>query len=495
MEDSAVELELATCDLSELIPEDFCRWVSDAVVHCMTATEAGPRIDRYKLGDLVQRHFERLVVDDRFDFAPILAGLCRIPGVTEASLFVGVVNLRQRLALLNIDMPLPKMQLDDATRAQLVRQAREATEVARQEHAQRRSGLAGPSRQIPLGDLLVQEQLVTEVELAEALELQQQCGGRLGSNLVQLGFISESELARFLGRQLDIPCVTEIKHISADALAAIPSPLLSKYRVVPLSCDARHIQLAMVDPTDLRALDEIRFATGRNISAVVAPELVIEYARARFFRIRRQARLFVSPEMDEGIPFPQTKAVANAMAAEMTADLNDVAFDMLTCEDEDELFGVLWRLFTSKFQVVGELRVRRGIIQGTRFYGVRDAVAQTVRPRISASAHAVLDHVVTTKRVYSGPASPEIGGQWLSERLTIPGAAHVWILPVVAPHDEVVALFVGNELRGKLPEAGWFEAIQVGASATMQMVGARRTIRNIHNNRRPTVSVYDPAEL
>ncbi|MEO1337128.1 MAG: hypothetical protein AAFV29_15900, partial [Myxococcota bacterium] len=249
--------EIITADLSALVPEDLGYWVSTAVVQCISATDAGPRIDRNKLTDFVHRHCEHLVEGNRLDFGPILSALCRVKGVTEAGVYIGIVNLQQRLAALNIEMEMPDMKLDQLTRAQLLREAHEATERARVEHEQvRLRGAVQSLSRSKLGTLLVQEQLIDENELNQALQLQSQNGGRLGSNLVQLGFIQEGDLARFLGQQLGLPCVTEIRHVTPDARRALPEDILLKRRLVPLSIDAREIQIAMVDPTDLLVIDE-----------------------------------------------------------------------------------------------------------------------------------------------------------------------------------------------------------------------------------------------
>lgn len=200
--ESNVPEELGTADLSALVSEDYQHWVSTAVVQSIAATDAGPRIDRNKLEDYVARHFDHLVDGNRLDFTPVLRALIRIKGVTEASLYIGIVNLQQRLAALNIDMELPDMKLDQWTRAQLLREAHEATERARLDReSQRLRGAIQALDRVKLGSLLVQERLIDESELNEALALQANTGGRLGSNLVHLGFLKEADLARFLGQR------------------------------------------------------------------------------------------------------------------------------------------------------------------------------------------------------------------------------------------------------------------------------------------------------
>ncbi|MEM7676065.1 MAG: hypothetical protein AAF449_08695, partial [Myxococcota bacterium] len=363
--------EIITADLSALVPEDLGYWVSNAVVQCISATDAGPRIDRSKLTDFVHRHCSHLVEGNRLDFAPILNALCRVKGVTEAGLYIGVVNLQQRLAGLNIEMEMPDMKLDQLTRAQLLREAHEATERARVEHEQVRLRSAVQTlNRSKLGTLLVQENLIDQAELERALELQMQNGGRLGSNLVQLGFIQESDLARFLGQQLGLACVTEIRHVTPDARRALPEDILLKRRLVPLSVDAREIQIAMVDPTDLLVIDEISFVTGRKVRPVVAPELVIDFARARFFGIRLPPRLLNSQLAPQDGPptYPRSmtdrRPVVLPPPDDEPYDLAQLVHDLLACEVEGDVPVPVWRLWTETFHLAAHLIVDKDMIYG-----------------------------------------------------------------------------------------------------------------------------------
>src|SRR5215472_1501260 len=143
-----------------------------------------------------------------------------------------------------------------------------------------------------LGELLVQHRVITEAQLAEGLKAQQLFGGRIGTNLVELGYVSEQGLTKFLSTQLNIPAVDskELEAISGDALAALPIATAEKYRVVPLSISGRKLRVATADPTDLTVLDEISFATGLSITPLIAPELLITCALEKHYGIARPLR-------------------------------------------------------------------------------------------------------------------------------------------------------------------------------------------------------------
>ncbi len=490
--------DLETSDLSALTPEDFRHWISNTVVQCMLATEVGPRIDRHKLGDMIERHFERLFDGNQFDFRPVLRALTRIKGVSEAHLYIGVVNLQQRLAGMNIEMVMPDLKIDQWTRAQLLREAHEATERARQERDQvrLRSAVDDLSR-AKLGALLVRERLIDEADLDKALALQKQNGGRLGSHLVQLGFISEADLARFLGRQLGLPCVTEIRHITPEARRAIPQEVLLKYRLVPISVDDGEIQVAMVDPTHLVSIDEIAFITARRVRPVVAPELVVDFARARFFGIRTAPRLLVSDIEPEDGPPKWPRSVLDRGPVVLPApdeepyDLAEFAHELLIGEVEDDLEAPLWRLWTTRFQVVAHFSVAEGMVRGRRLAGAADLAASFGQAEIPACSHPMLDEVVNQPRPYHGVCGRPTGSQWLSDQLGVAPSAIVWVIPVCNPQHEVAQVLLGHLPWREPPATEWLDAVWTAVQATQTMIRARRVLRRVQTGSRPTLQRVD----
>jgi hypothetical protein len=143
-----------------------------------------------------------------------------------------------------------------------------------------------------LGELLVQQGVVTQGQLSDALQAQMIFGGRLGTNLVELGYLSEKHLAEFLSTQLALPSVSaaEIDAVAKETLESVSAEVASKYMIFPVAVNGRRLRLAMVDPTDLAAVDEIRFKTGFAIQPVVAPEVLIVYALEKHYDIPRPTR-------------------------------------------------------------------------------------------------------------------------------------------------------------------------------------------------------------
>jgi type IV pilus assembly protein PilB len=139
-----------------------------------------------------------------------------------------------------------------------------------------------------LGDLLVAEGLVTDVQLKQALKEQRGKTDKLGSILVGLGFITEEQLIGFLSRQYGIPSIT-LSNLDIDAhtLRLVPAAIARKYEVVPVKRIGGSLTLAMADPTNVFALDDIAFMTNLQILPVVAPQAAIHKAIERLYIVQQ----------------------------------------------------------------------------------------------------------------------------------------------------------------------------------------------------------------
>ncbi len=137
-----------------------------------------------------------------------------------------------------------------------------------------------------LGELLVESRLISAAQLQEALRYQRISGGRMGSNLVTLGFISEDILMDFLSRQSGVPRM-DLRHVDVppQVLERIPRRLAEQLSVLPLAVqEPKTLVLAMADPMDLNAIDSARFASGLNIEPVVASHSALKFAIAEQYR-------------------------------------------------------------------------------------------------------------------------------------------------------------------------------------------------------------------
>jgi type IV pilus assembly protein PilB len=124
-----------------------------------------------------------------------------------------------------------------------------------------------------LGDLLVKEKVITAEQLEQATKLQKESHVRLASALVKLGFLSDEDVTNFLSRQYGVPAINlSYFEIDPAVIKLIPYETAKRYQILPLSRVGASLTIAMVDPTNVFAMDDIKFMTGFNIEPVVASE-------------------------------------------------------------------------------------------------------------------------------------------------------------------------------------------------------------------------------
>ncbi len=127
-----------------------------------------------------------------------------------------------------------------------------------------------------LGEILIKQGMISEDMLTQALEEQKKDGTKLGATLVRMGFIKEEDLLKALSKHFGVKAVDlKGKKIDDSILKLIPSDLAGKYLVVPVSRFGRKLTLAMLNPGDVAAIEDIQFATGFEIEPVVASDEAI----------------------------------------------------------------------------------------------------------------------------------------------------------------------------------------------------------------------------
>ncbi|HEX9102234.1 MAG TPA: hypothetical protein VF997_08530 [Polyangia bacterium] len=146
---------------------------------------------------------------------------------------------------------------------------------------------------LKLGELLVDSGTISREQLSSALNHQRQYGGRLGTCVVELGFTDEKTVAGVLAAQLKIPSATAAQLDKCDAFAIklVPAAMAERLRAVPLRQDGDKLWVVMADPTDQQALGELSKVTSKKVRPMVAPELLVQYALERHYKIKRQPRV------------------------------------------------------------------------------------------------------------------------------------------------------------------------------------------------------------
>lgn len=128
-----------------------------------------------------------------------------------------------------------------------------------------------------LGHMLLEANLIDEIQMQIALEVQRKSGKRFGSTLVDLKFVDENVLAAFLSKQVDIPCVSLLNiAIPPRVLAMVPGEMARRLNAVPFKMEGGGLFVAMTDPTDINAVMEIEAQTGCSVTPLIAPQSSID---------------------------------------------------------------------------------------------------------------------------------------------------------------------------------------------------------------------------
>ena len=137
---------------------------------------------------------------------------------------------------------------------------------------------------VRLGELLTKASLISQDQLKEALRVQKETGGKLGETLIKLGFVSEEDITECLSQQFGVPSIN-LQHFEIDGsvIKLIPADVARKYNILPVNKTGATITIAMADPTNVFAMDDIKFMTGYNVEPVVASELGIKAAIDNYY--------------------------------------------------------------------------------------------------------------------------------------------------------------------------------------------------------------------
>ncbi len=171
-----------------------------------------------------------------------------------------------------------------------------------------------------LGEMLIKAGLISQDQLEEALQLQKTNGGKLGYNLVRLGHVKEEDITSLLSEQYGVPAI-HLEHFEIDEsiLKHIPADVAQKYLVIPIERTGATLTVAMADPSNVFALDDIRFITGYQVEPVVAAEASIREAIAKYYGSSHDIQL---------------KEIMDEISREEVADLEvDEGEDEISAED------------------------------------------------------------------------------------------------------------------------------------------------------------------
>jgi len=168
-----------------------------------------------------------------------------------------------------------------------------------------------------LGDLLIEAGLLTPEQLEKALSVQKKTGERLGRVLSHLGYITEESMIEVLEFQLGVPHVDLANlAINREVAATIPVSLAERYQVIPIKKQGKEITLAMVDPTNFFAMDDVRMITGCEVQPVIAAEREIMRAIDQTYGVKELGEAQIIANRQSGSSMLQRKGTTLAAGSE-----------------------------------------------------------------------------------------------------------------------------------------------------------------------------------
>jgi len=179
-----------------------------------------------------------------------------------------------------------------------------------------------------LGELLVREKRISLAQLRQAQDEQRRTGANLGAALARLGYISDREITNFLSQEYRVPSI-DLTAVELDAELGklVTREVCEKHKVIPISRAGSSLIVAMSDPTNLHAIDDIKFLTGYNVEPVVASEMAIHAA---------VEKLFASAGGAAGAAGGGAGAIQSVDLDSLLGDIGDTDVEFGTDEEEGE---------------------------------------------------------------------------------------------------------------------------------------------------------------
>src|SRR6185436_11417126 len=187
---------------------------------------------------------------------------------------------------------------------------------------------------VRIGELLLKEKRISAEQLQEALNYQRTNGGKLGANLVKLGYVKDEEITALLSKQYGVPSIALNQfEIDPAVIKLVPGETARKYQIVPLSRAGATLTIAMTDPTNVFAMDDVKFMTGYNVEPVVASETAVLESIDKYYGASKGP----SEKPKAGGPVTQSSAPPGESALEAASRQLDDIPTMLDAAGADQV--------------------------------------------------------------------------------------------------------------------------------------------------------------
>jgi competence protein ComGF len=317
---------------------------------------------------------------------------------------------------------------------------------------------------LKFGEALVKEGIVTQDQLKQVLERQVIFGGRIGTNLVEMGFVTENDLTRLLSKYLRIKSVDtkELIDIPEEVIQCISSEIADHYKIIPFKQEKKRLHVAMVDVRNFALVDELRFKTGYDIIPYIVSEIRLLFALEKYYGIKRDLRyisVFDGFEEEGGKDRDDSK------------ELKRVKNEFLNVKERGEVAAIL--LNESKRVAARSVLfiIKEGMLKGWASKTINiDGFSANIESRSTVS------EVLAKKSYYRGPVIDIPGNQELIKLFGgVPQDA--LFLPIVIGDRVVSILYADNGIGSVLSSnLNYLEKLTSLAALSFEMLIVRQRI-------------------
>ena len=321
-----------------------------------------------------------------------------------------------------------------------------------------------------LGEVLIKEGLITKEHLRLALERQVIFGGRIGTNIVELGILTEDEFTKFLSRYLKLPVAepSQLVSIGEETISAISKEMAEKYKAIPFKKDKNRLHMAMLDPKDMKAVDEFRFISGYDIIPYAASELRILYALEKYYGIKRDLRyisIFDRIEEEKQVVVTDSE------------ELKKVKEAFANVTEKEEIAGII----ISEAQKAAK-RAALFIVKGNGVSGwkAKGLTVEGVDINASSSKGAsIFNDVLVKKAYYRGPVLNVPGNEELIKILS--GTPQDSLTIPISIRDRAVALLYADNGNDSVLDSSvnYLNALGSMASMAFEILILRKKIMDM----------------
>jgi hypothetical protein len=292
-----------------------------------------------------------------------------------------------------------------------------------------------------LGEALMHGGIITRDQLKKALERQVIFGGRIGSNIIELGFIKEQEMLSWLSTFFKVPAVkvADLNTIDPEVIASITREFAEKYRILPFRKDRKRLHVAMLEPRSLSSVDEMRFLTGFDVIPYVITELRLLYCLEKYYGIKRDLR-YIS--IFGGNEFQEEKKPEDA-----AKQILQVKEQFAAVRNKEEVIGIL----LSETKPVAS-RAAVFLVKGKTVSGWKSRGVNIEQFNLPAESQSVFSEVLSRKTYYRGPLLRIPGNELLIERLN--GTPQDCCMLPIAIRDKIIGLLYVDNGNTSVLDAG-----------------------------------------